>query len=145
MGIFTPQERFVILFLIFLLVLGTSIYLYKLNHPSFAPAYIIKDFEKKIKEEKIRGEVIEYNLPLPEQKKAQTWTKKKNLPRGKININTAGFNELIQIPGIGPAYAKKIIEYRKKYNGFKTIDAIKRIKGIGKKKFNNMKNYIKVQ
>ena len=145
MGIFTPHERFAILFLIFLLVLGTSIYLYKLNHPSFAPAYIIKDFEKKIEEEKIRGEVIEYNLPLPEQKKSQTWTKKKNLPKGKININTAGFNELIQIPGIGPAYAKKIIEYRKKYNGFKTINAIKRIKGIGEKKFNNMKNYIKVQ
>ena len=62
-----------------------------------------------------------------------------------ININTAGFNELIQIPGIGPAYAKKIIRHRKKYNGFKTIDDIKRIKGIGGKKFENMKNYIKVQ
>lgn len=144
MGFFTPQERVVILFLIFILVLGTSIYLYKLNHPSFAPAYIIKDFEKKMEEEKITREVFDYNLPVPRQVKPPIWTKKP-VPKGKININTAGFGELTQIPGIGPSYAKKILEYRKTYNGFKTIKEIKSIKGIGEKKFKTMKDYITIK
>ncbi|TES91324.1 MAG: helix-hairpin-helix domain-containing protein [Candidatus Cloacimonadota bacterium] len=145
MGFFTPQERFIILFLIFLLVLSTSIYLYKLNHPSFAPAYIIEDFKKKIEEERIKEEVIDYNLSLPEQEETRTLTKKKEPLKGKININSAGFNELQRIPGIGPAYSKKIIEYRKKHKGFKNIAEIKRIKGIGEKKFEKMKNYITIK
>jgi competence protein ComEA len=145
MGFFTPQERFAILFLIFILVLGTSIYLYKLNHPSFAPAYIIEDFEKKMKEERMKQNLVDYNLPLPYQEKNEMEIKKKELQKGQININTARIDELIQIPGIGPAYAKKIIDYRKKYNGFRTIEEIKRIKGIGDKTFEKMKGYIKVK
>ncbi len=145
MQFFTPQERFAILFLIFILVLGTSIYLYKLNHPSFAPAYIIKDFEKKMKEERMKQNLVDYNVPLPYQEKNEMEIKKKELQKGQININTARIDELIQIPGIGPAYAKKIIEYRTKYNGFRTIEEIKRIKGIGDKTFEKMKGYIKVK
>ena len=141
MGFFTPPERFAVLFLIFLLVIGTSIYLYKLNHPSFAPAYIIKDFEKRMEEEKNKEEIINYNLPIPEYEKNERPAKLK----GKININTAGIDELVQIPGIGPAYSKKIIEYRKKYNGFRTIEEIKQIKGIGEKKFAKMRDYIRVK
>ncbi|MCK4576772.1 ComEA family DNA-binding protein [candidate division WOR-3 bacterium] len=142
MRIFTPQERFIILFLIFLLVLGSSLYLYKLNHPSFAPAYIIEDFKKQIEEE-INEDIIDYNLYLPIQKTVRA--ENKEFEKIKININTADFNELQRIPCIGPAYAQKIIEYRKKYNGYKTIGEIKRIKGIADKKFEKMKNYIKVK
>jgi len=145
MQFFTPQERFAILFLIFILVLGTSIYLYKLNHPSFAPAYIIEDFEKKMKEERMKQNPVDYNLSLPYKEKNEVDVKKKELQKGQININAAGIDVLMQIPGIGPAYAKKIIEYRTKHNGFRTIEEIKRIKGIGDKTFEKMKGYIKVK
>lgn len=144
MGFFTPQERYIILFLILLFVVGGSIYLYKLNHPSFAPAYIIEDFQKKVAEKNIAEEVIDYNLPFPEEKEQEIWQKKK-LPKSKININAARPVELMQLPGIGPSYAQKIVEYRKKHNGFKKIADIKRIKGIGEKKFEKIKNYIKVK
>ncbi len=141
MKIFTPEERFIILFLIFSIVLGSSLYLYKINHPSFAPAYIIEDFQRKVNQGNLNGEVVNYNLPVPEQKEQEVW-KKKETPKSKININTANLRKLMQLPGIGPSYAKKILEYRKKYNGFRKISDIKKIRGIGEKKFETMKDYI---
>lgn len=62
----------------------------------------------------------------------------------KININTATAEELDKIPGIGPARAKLIIDYRTQNNGFKTIEQIKDIKGIGDKSFENIKDLITV-
>jgi competence protein ComEA len=60
----------------------------------------------------------------------------------KININTAGSSELDKIPGVGPARAADIIMYRESKGGFKTIEEIKNIKGIGDKTFESMKDLI---
>ena len=47
-----------------------------------------------------------------------------------ININTATEAELDKLPGIGPVKAKAIVEERKKNGAFKSIEDIKRVKGI---------------
>lgn len=61
---------------------------------------------------------------------------------GKININTASAAELDELPGVGEAIAKKIVEYRE-YNGnFSSIEEIKNVSGIGDSKFEKMKDYI---
>ena len=62
----------------------------------------------------------------------------------KININTADAAELDKIPGIGPARAADIITYRESHGGFKSIEEIKNIKGIGDKTFESMKDLITV-
>ena len=144
MRFLTPQERFIILFLVFLLVLGTSLYLYKLNHPSFAPAYTIKDFDKKINPAQQSSETVNYNLPLPAEQSPYTF-KKKPLPLKRVNINTARESELMTLPGVGPVYVKRIIVYREKNGPFKSVEEIKRIKGIGEKTFLKMKRYLTIE
>lgn len=61
---------------------------------------------------------------------------------GKININTASVTELDSLSGIGPTYAKRIVEYRNVNGGFKSIDEIKNVKGIGDKTFLKFKDQI---
>ncbi len=62
----------------------------------------------------------------------------------KINLNTATAEELDKIPGVGPARAKAILDYRSEHGSFKTIEEIKNIKGIGDKSFENIKDLITV-
>lgn len=62
----------------------------------------------------------------------------------KININEANEEELIKLPGIGGATAKKIIEYRKNGN-FESIEDIKKVPGIGNSKFDKIKDKITVE
>jgi len=54
---------------------------------------------------------------------------------GLININTAGKALLEELPGIGPVYAERIMEYRQKNGGFKTKEEIMNISGIGEKTY----------
>lgn len=65
-------------------------------------------------------------------------------PRGMININTAGAAELDLIPGIGPALARRIIEYRENSGPFGKIEDIVKVTGIGPAMFEKMKDRITV-
>ncbi|MCD6238540.1 MAG: ComEA family DNA-binding protein [Thermotogae bacterium] len=62
----------------------------------------------------------------------------------KIDINTAGIDELMRIKYIGPQKAKEIIEYRKENGPFKSIRDVMKVKGIGSKTFDKIKMYIEV-
>lgn len=61
---------------------------------------------------------------------------------GKVNLNKATIEELKSLDGIGDAKAKSIIEYRDSNNGFKSIDDLKNVKGIGEKIFESLKDKI---
>ena len=63
----------------------------------------------------------------------------------KININKASAVDLESLQGIGPALAKKIIDYRQGHGKFKTIEDIKQVKGIGDSKFEKIRNQISVE
>lgn len=63
---------------------------------------------------------------------------------GKVNINTAGENELDTLDGIGPATARAIIAYRNQIGTFGSIEQIKEVKGIGDAKFSSIKDDITV-
>ena len=62
----------------------------------------------------------------------------------RVNINTADSATLQTLTGIGPATAQKIIDYRNAHGGFRTIEEIRNVSGIGDKKFEAIANYITV-
>ncbi len=61
---------------------------------------------------------------------------------GLVNINTASSSELDTLPGIGPSYAKAIIDYRTKNGPFVRLEDIQQVKGIGPKTFEKLKGKI---
>jgi len=75
---------------------------------------------------------------------APTALAKKKPPAHPININTAGASDLQQVPGIGPSTAQKILDTRKSYGTFKSVDDLLAIKGIGPKKLEKMRKYLTV-
>jgi competence protein ComEA len=60
------------------------------------------------------------------------------------NINLATKIELQNLPGIGAAYAERIIEYRTSHGNFQTVEEIMNVKGIGEKVFEKIKELITV-
>ncbi len=63
----------------------------------------------------------------------------------RININTADAQELQNIKGVGPSISQRIVDYREQNGPFKSIEEIKKIRGIGNKTFEKMKDTITVQ
>ena len=62
----------------------------------------------------------------------------------RINLNTASLEELDSLPGIGPATAKLILEYRQQYGGFAAPEEIMNVKRIGEKTYEKLKDRIRV-
>ena len=61
-----------------------------------------------------------------------------------VNINTATEAELETLNGIGPTKAKAIVEYRKKQGGFKSVDELENVEGIGSKTLNSLRKDLTV-
>jgi competence protein ComEA len=68
----------------------------------------------------------------------------KKPPVHPVNLNTAGSAELQMVPGIGPSTADKILQTRKSYGAFKSVDDLLAIKGIGQKRLEKMREYLVV-
>src|SRR6266849_3648400 len=69
---------------------------------------------------------------------------KKKPPLHPVNLNTASAAELQQVPGIGPSTADKILQMRKSYGVFKSVDDLRAIRGIGEKRLEKMRKYLTV-
>jgi competence protein ComEA len=63
---------------------------------------------------------------------------------GPVSLNTGSEAQLETLPGVGPATAQKILEYRQEHGGFSSIEEIQAIRGIGPKKFEKMKTFLKL-
>ena len=64
---------------------------------------------------------------------------------GPVNINVAGIEELDQLPGVGEATARAIVEDRERNGPFSTTEDLMRVSGIGEKKFAKLEGMICVR
>lgn len=156
----TKQEMIIIGFLLLVFVTGVILRLL-----SWSPQYTIdyssrdKIFKEKIKsaytklpstelttlqkEKLIAMNILTDSLLLVYQQ-TQTNSKQHTLDR-KININTAYSSDLVLLPGVGKVMAERITEFREERGRFNRIEDLMRVKGIGEKKFEKLKNYITVE
>ena len=56
-----------------------------------------------------------------------------------VNLNTATKEELVAVSGIGPARAQAILDYRAQHGGFKSVEELKDVKGIGARRVEKLK------
>ncbi|HHX94119.1 MAG TPA: ComEA family DNA-binding protein [Tenericutes bacterium] len=106
---------------------------------------IINVSEIIVKKEKEKEEVKpqeEKKVVKTEPKEDKKEEKKTETSSTKISINYANQKLLETLPGIGPAKAKAIIEYRNTHGLFKDISEIMNVKGIGKAIYEKIKDFI---
>lgn len=88
-----------------------------------------------------KGEVLP--APLVQQPEASASQGKKAAPGEPVSLSTATQAELESVPGIGPVTAQRIIQRRAETGGFKSVDELLSVKGIGEKKLAQMRAFLK--
>ena len=63
---------------------------------------------------------------------------------GPISLNTATVEQLDELEGIGPTTAQKILDWRKEHGGFRSVDDLQQISGIGPKRFESLKDKVRM-
>jgi competence protein ComEA len=63
---------------------------------------------------------------------------------GPISLNTATPEQLDQLDGVGPATIQKILTWRREHGGFRSVDDLKQISGIGPKRFEALKDKVRM-
>lgn len=63
---------------------------------------------------------------------------------GQIALNTATAEQMERLPGVGPAMAARILAYRQQAGGFRKIDDLMEVRGVGVKKFAKMEPFVRL-
>jgi competence protein ComEA len=61
-----------------------------------------------------------------------------------VSLNTATAEQLDQLEGVGPATAQKILDWRQEHGGFSSVDQLKQISGIGPKRFEALRDSVRM-
>ncbi|MDH3252756.1 MAG: helix-hairpin-helix domain-containing protein [Ignavibacteria bacterium] len=67
------------------------------------------------------------------------------LEPGEINLNTGSKSDLMRLPGIGEEYAERIVLYRQDNGPFRSIEELKNVKGIGKKRLDQIRRFLSLR
>jgi competence protein ComEA len=63
----------------------------------------------------------------------------------KVNLNRASADELQVLPGIGPVLAQRMVDWRKTHGRYRTVDDLQEVKGIGKKRLEQLRPLVMVK
>lgn len=158
----TRSERIAMCVLLFSLVLFSGAAMVMEPSVNYNPEHYAEleriFYERSAQIETERDEILaRYNPQLPEhdgpnERETENFIKEGEpvtefLPENTvndtiININTANAEELQTLPGIGPAYAERIIEWREEFGEFTSFEQLLEIRGIGEKRLEQIIPYI---
>jgi competence protein ComEA len=65
-------------------------------------------------------------------------------PGMRVDLNTATTEQLDQLPGVGPVLAQRIVDYRNQHGGYRSVDQLQEVTGIGESKFADIKDLVRV-
>ena len=92
--------------------------------------------------------ITQHQTPLPSSPHTNAGEKVagKTAPvHNSIDINVATKSQLMNLPGIGASFAERIIDYRKTHGTFASVDELLNVKGIGKKKLEKLRPFVRVK
>ncbi|MGW5475585.1 helix-hairpin-helix domain-containing protein [Streptomyces sp. NPDC004008] len=64
-------------------------------------------------------------------------------PAGPVSLGTATVDQLDTLPGVGPVLAQHIIDYRSQHGGFRSVDQLREVNGIGERRFADLRNLVR--
>lgn len=104
----------------------------------------VKDFESTKEKETIIQEKCNQKDENSLKNDACITTTETSAQDTKISLNNATLEQLMTLPGIGESKAKEIISYRDEHSGFKSIEELTEVTGIGESIFAKIKDYITI-
>jgi competence protein ComEA len=63
-------------------------------------------------------------------------------PSALVSLNTATAEQLQTLPGVGPVLARRIIDYRTQHGGFRSVDQLREVSGIGERRFADLRSLV---
>ncbi|MER5193263.1 ComEA family DNA-binding protein [Streptomyces sp. NPDC002755] len=64
-------------------------------------------------------------------------------PPAPVSLNTATVDQFDTLPGVGPVLAQHIIDYRAQHGGFRSVDELREVNGIGERRFADLRNLVR--
>ncbi len=139
---FTKNEQKIFLFLSIVFVAGVSVKAYRAY---FTPPPVRQfDYSASDKEFEERSKYLTSASPAEGTNDTTNKTASKSVKK-KVNLNTATKDELVLLPGIGESIAEQILIYRDEHGEFSSVEELRKIKGIGAKKFEKLRSHVKIK